>query len=80
MQKIKMVTSDKVVTVRYWDETGTLEYEDMDIYATVHILDGAVAFFEPFAIMTDNDGKVYRHYYNRERVNSNIEILEMFEF
>lgn len=78
MQKIKMVTSDKVVTVRYWDETG--EYEDMNIYATVHILDGAVTFIEPFAIVTDNDGKVYRHYYNRERVNSDIEIIEMFEF
>ena len=78
MQKTKMVTADKVITVRYWDETG--EYEDMNIYATVHSLDGTVIFIEPFAIITDNDGKVYHHYYNRERVNSDIEILEMFEF
>lgn len=77
MEKIKMVTSDKAMTVRYWDET---EYQDMDIYATVHEVDETVMFIEPFAIMTDNSGKVYRHYYNREKVNSDIEILEMSEF
>lgn len=74
----KMTTKDFTMTVRQWNETGA--YGDMDIYATVHSIDGTVMFIEPFAVMTGNDGKVYRHYYNREKVNSDIEILEMSEF
>lgn len=76
----KMQSMDKVITVRYWDWDETGEYEDMNIYATVHELNGAVMFIEPFAIMTDNNGKVYRHYYNRQRINDDIEIIDMYEF
>ena len=78
MTKTNMESMDKAMTVRYWNETGT--YEDMQIYATVHELDSTVIFIEPFAIMTDDNGKVYRHYYNREKMNADIEILEMSEF
>lgn len=74
----KMTTKDTTMTVRYWDETGA--YEDMQIYATVHELGGTIAFIEPFAIMTGDNGKVYRHYYNREKMNEDIEIIEMSEF
>ena len=78
MEKIKMVTSDKAMVVRYWDENA--EYQDINTYATVHEIGGAAMFIEPFAIMTDDNGKVYRHYYNREKMSADIEILEMSEF
>ena len=74
----KMTTKDTTMTVRHWDETGA--YGDMQIYATVHEVAGTVMFIEPFAIMTDDSGKVYRHYYNREKMNEDIEIIEMSEF
>ena len=82
MKKIKMKSMDKAMIIRFWDENETGAYEDVSTYATVHFyeVDGTVAFIEPFGVMVDDNDKRYRHYYNREKMNENIEILEMFEF
>ena len=76
MEKNKMITSDQSMIIRYWDEGEPYE---MNTYATVHEIDGTVIFIEPFAIIVDDNGEVYRHYYNREKMNEDIEIVEMVE-
>ena len=76
MKLNKMVASDQSMIIRYWDEG---EPYSMNTYATVHEIDGTVMFIEPFAIMVDDNDEEHRHYYNREKMNENIEIVEMVE-
>ena len=79
MKRNKMVASDQSMIIKYWDEG---EPYVMNTYATVwfHEVDGTVMFIEPFAIMVDDNDEEHRHYYNREKMNENIQILEMWDF
>ena len=78
MKRDKMVASDQSMIIRYWDEPKAYE---VNTYATVwvHEVDGAVMFIEPFAVMVDDNDEEHRHYYNREKMNEDIQIIEMIE-
>ena len=76
MKLNKITTSDKAMIIRYWDEGDPYK---MNTYATVHEIDGEVMFIEPFAIMVDDNDERHRHYYNREKMNEDIEIIEMVD-
>ena len=79
MKKTKMKSMDVAMIIRYWDEPKAYE---VNTYATVwvHEIDGEVIFIEPFAIMVDDNDEEHRYYYNREKMNDNIQILEMWDF
>ena len=76
MKRDKMVASDQSMIIKYWDDG---EPYVMNTYATVHEIDGEVIFIEPFAIMVDDNDEEHRYYYNREKMNEDIQIIEMIE-